>query len=83
MPLASAKKTAPVVTKPAVVTKVGDGKVVNDTREASRVDGQCRTHIIEAAFPSLMSTIDLMDEKQVQSLFDKGLKYIKTGVYAT
>jgi len=79
MPLASAVKAAPAVAAPSEVKTVGNGESVKDMREASRIQGQIRTHLVAHAMPSLLSTIDLSDPVKVKALINEYTKFVETG----
>jgi hypothetical protein len=79
MPLAKANNSTPVVDKPAAVTNVGSSETVSATREASRVSGQIRTHLVAHSMPSLLSAIDLTDEAKVKELITKMTAFVETG----
>lgn len=79
MPLAKPNNSVPVVDKPAAVTTVGSSEAVNAGREASRIQGQIRTHLVAHAMPSLLSAIDLTDEAKVKELINKYTAFVETG----
>ena len=79
MPLASARNTIPVVDAPSEVKTVGVSAPMADTREASRVRGQIRTHIVAHSMPSLLSAIDLTDMDKVKALVTQLTEFVETG----
>lgn len=79
MPLAKPTSSTPVVDKPAAVTSMGSTEAVNQGREASRVAGQIRTHLVAHSMPSLLSAIDLTDEAKVKELITKMTAFVETG----